>query len=50
MMGVNAFSEEVVTQAVPTNEQIALSRENLKTQWEAYNQKLIKPELRIKKY
>ena len=30
MMGVNAFSEEVVTQAVPTNEQIALSRENLK--------------------
>ena len=30
MMGVNAFSEEVVAQAVPTNEQIALSRENLK--------------------
>ena len=29
MMGVNAFSEEVV-QEVPTSEQIALSRENLK--------------------
>ena len=29
MMGVNAFSEEVV-QVVPSNEEIALSRENLK--------------------
>ena len=30
MMGVSAFSEEVVAQAVPTNEQIATSKDNLK--------------------
>ena len=30
MMGVNAFSEEIVAQEAMTNEEIALSKENLK--------------------
>ena len=31
MMGTNAFSEEIITQEVMTNEEIASSRENLKS-------------------
>ena len=43
MLGINAFSEEVMT-----NEEIAISRENLKNSVEGYNQKLMKQKQKMK--
>ena len=40
MMGVNAFSEDVLSQEVMTNEQIANSKENLKNSVESLQSKI----------
>lgn len=52
MLGVGAFSEEVDSSqanGVPTREEIASSKENLKILLVVYNQKLIVQEQKMKK-